>query len=261
MRKREPDHVSHERWLVSYADFITLLFAFFVVMFAISQVDAKKLGRFVESVNSASDIQGVFPNAAPPSVQNHDQGRNGIRPAIAPGRISILNGSGGMSRKALELRRSLGRILHSSTLADKVRIRADARGVTVSLSEAGFFDTGEAQVKPEAMETLREIAETLKDASIPIAVEGHTDDVPIQTPQFPSNWELSTVRATTIVRYLIDTMRYDPMRLSATGFAEYRPVADNATPEGRALNRRVDLVILTEGTEAPAPSAAATRGN
>src|SRR6185295_5888866 len=100
---------------------------------------------------------------------------------------------------------------------------------------------------------LREIGEALKEDDSPIAVEGHTDNVPIHTVAFPSNWELATARATTIVRYLIDDRHYDPARLSATGFGEFRPTGDNTTAEGRGLNRRVDLVVLTEGSEGPPP--------
>jgi chemotaxis protein MotB len=254
VKKKEADHVSHERWLVSYADFITLMFAFFVVMFAISQVDAQKLGRFVESVNVAFELKGVFPEnqSRPIPTAPASGGGIGVRPNLAPPRIAVLPGTI-PSRRAMEVRRALERILTGSRLQDRLRVRLDRRGVIVSLTEAGFFDTGSAIVRPDAIPTLRELAETLKVTNSPIAVEGHTDNVPISTPQFPSNWELSTVRATTIVRYLVEQHGYDPMRLSATGFAEYRPVGDNATPEGRAANRRVDLVILTEASEAPSP--------
>jgi chemotaxis protein MotB len=254
VKRKAGEHPNHERWLVSYADFITLLFAFFVVMFAISQVDAQKLGRFVQSVNVAFELKGVFPEASPHPIQA-DQGGGGslgIRPSIAPPRITVQPGTI-PSRRALEVRRALERMPLLSRLQDKIHVRMDERGVTVSLSEAGFFDTGSAQVRADALPTLRDLAEALKVTTSPIAVEGHTDDVPIKTPLFPSNWELSTVRATSIVRYLIEEQGYDPRRLSATGFAEYRPVGDNATALGRTSNRRVDLVILTEGTGGPAP--------
>ena len=140
-----------------------------------------------------------------------------------------------------------------SKLQDRIKVRIDQRGVIVSLSEAGFFDTGSAQVRDDAVPTLRDLAVALRSTDSPIAVEGHTDNVPIKTPLYPSNWELSTVRATSIVRYLIEEQGYDPLRLSATGFAEYRPVGDNATAEGRSQNRRVDLVVLTEAGNGPAP--------
>ena len=254
MKKKAPEHSNHERWLVSYADFITLLFAFFVVMFAISQVDSQKLGRFVQSVNVAFELKGVFPdsNSHPLPSASDSGGGVGLRPGIAPPKITVVAGVV-PSRRALQIRRALERMPLQSKLRDKIHVRLDQRGVTVSLSEAGFFDTGSALVRADALPTLRDLAEVLKVADSPITVEGHTDDVPIKTALFPSNWELSTVRATSIVRYLIEQHGYDPMRLSATGFAEYRPVGDNATAEGRALNRRVDLVILTEGSGGPVP--------
>jgi chemotaxis protein MotB len=254
VKRKPPEHANHERWLVSYADFITLLFAFFVVMFAISQVDAQKLGRFVQSVNVAFEMKGVFPESDPHPIQLDPSagGGLGIRPNIAPPKITV---QAGMvpSRRAQQVRRALESMPGMSRLEGKVHVRIDQRGVTVSLSEAGFFDTGSAQVREDAVPMLRDLAEALKVAESPIAVEGHTDNVPIKTPLYPSNWELSTVRATSIVRYLIEQQGYDPLRLSATGFAEYRPVGDNASPEGRTQNRRVDIVILTETGDGPAP--------
>jgi chemotaxis protein MotB len=254
VKKKAPEHENTERWLVSYADFITLLFAFFVVMFAISQVDAQKLGRFVESVNVAFEMKGVFPETRVQPLQDMTSGGGGlgVKPTFAPPKIVVLPGTI-PSVRAARVRRALERMLLASRIRDKIGVRLDQRGVTVSLSEAGFFDTGSSQMRADALPTLRDLAKALKVTDSPIAVEGHTDDVPISTPLFPSNWELSTVRATSIVRYLIEEQGYDPKRLSATGFAEYRPVADNATAEGRALNRRVDLVILTESAEGPTP--------
>jgi chemotaxis protein MotB len=251
-KKRHEEHANHERWLVSYADFITLLFAFFVVMFAISQVDAQKLGRFVESVNVAFELKGVFPDASPHAIRDTNSGTSiGVGANIAPPRVNVLPPKA-PSKRSQRLQKSVQGLL-GTALADKVRLRMDTRGVTVSLSEAGFFDTGSAVVRADSLATLREIGEALKEDDSPIAVEGHTDNVPIHTAAFPSNWELATARATAIVRYMIDEMHYDPARLSATGFAEFRPAGDNATAEGRGLNRRVDLVVLTEGSEGPPP--------
>jgi chemotaxis protein MotB len=241
-KKKHEEHVNHERWLVSYADFITLLFAFFVVMFAISQVDANKLGHFVESMNHALGIVGPSGNLA--VLDGGD-------------RASVLEGAGpphgAVSRRAAVLMKRLEERLSGPSLQRAVSLRHDLRGVAVSLSEAGFFDSGQAALRPDSSVALHEVALALRDAGSPVAVEGHTDDRPIHNSGFASNWELSAARATTIVRYLIEQMAYDPLKLSATGFAEFRPVADNATPAGRALNRRVDLVLVTEGSAAPAP--------
>lgn len=251
-KKRHEEHANHERWLVSYADFITLLFAFFVVMFAISQVDAQKLGRFVESVNVAFELKGVFPDNSAHAIQSTNSGTSmGVGANIAPPRVNVVPPKV-PSRRSQKLQKTVQGLL-GTALADKVRLRMDTRGVTVSLSEAGFFDTGSAKVRPDSLATLREIGEALREDGSPIAVEGHTDNVPIHTAAFPSNWELASARATAIVRYLIDDLHYDPGRLSATAFGEFRPTGDNATPAGRGVNRRVDIVVLTEGSEGPPP--------
>lgn len=245
-KKRPPEHENHERWLVSYADFITLLFAFFVVMFAVSKVDAQKVGRFVESVQVAFEYRGVFPNSSPHPIEGSSAGATTIaRPSIAPMRVRVAD-SRGLSRRGAELRTTLEKLIAGSNLAGRVRVRTEKRGIVVSLTEACFFDVGSAAVRQDALSTLHEIGTVLQEAEADVVVEGHTDSTPIRTALFPSNWELSTTRATTILAYLINQLGYDPTRLSAAGYGQYRPVADNATAEGRAQNRRVDVVVLTE---------------
>ncbi len=250
-KKKQTEHENHERWLVSYADFITLLFAFFVVMFAISQVDAAKLGRFVESVNVAFEFRGVFPSS---SVQPINPGSpdGSFIPTVAPPRPKISTDTI-PSRRARDLQRALERAIRLTAIEGRARVRIEDRGVIVSLMEAGFFDAGSAEVRPDALEALRRIATELRDAEGPLAVEGHTDSVPIRTDRFPSNWELSTARATAIVRFLITEVGFEPSRLSATGYAEFRPEAGNETSEGRATNRRVDLVLLVGSAAGPPP--------
>jgi chemotaxis protein MotB len=252
LRKKKAEHPNHERWLVSYADFITLLFAFFVVMFAISQVDAQKLGRFVESVNVAFALRGVFPETSPlPSTHEEAVSGTSVRPVLVSPKPTVLPEVGPPSRRAAAVYRSLEERLRRTD--KRVRLRFDPRGVVVMLSEAGFFESGSAEVLPDSLGTLREAAVAVCELSTPVAVEGHTDDVPISTALFPSNWELSTARATRIVRYLVEAAGCDPTRLSATGYAEYRPLGDNSTAAGRALNRRVDLVVLTDPPELRPP--------
>ncbi|HEU4401933.1 MAG TPA: flagellar motor protein MotB [Candidatus Polarisedimenticolia bacterium] len=247
-KKKPPEHENHERWLVSYADFITLLFAFFVVMFAISQVDVQKMGRFVESMNIAFD----FPIPAEAPIQGGGtQGPHSGKPTIVPSKSMIPEPV--TTRRSVEMCKQIDERVRGSELEGKVHTRLSKRGVVVSLREGAFFDPGEADIKPDALSKLRAIGELLEPGSIPIIVEGHTDNTPIHTPQFPSNWELSTARAAKIVAYLIDELHYDPQRLSIAGYAEYRPVAENDTSEGRAANRRVDLVVLTEGSDGAAP--------
>jgi chemotaxis protein MotB len=125
----------------------------------------------------------------------------------------------------------------------------DSRGLTISLTEAGFFAPGSAVIQPAAYAVVNQIAETILDVPNNVRVEGHTDNTPIHTAQFPSNWELSSARATNLLQYLISTSEIPPRRLSAVGYGEYHPVASNGTVDGRALNRRVDLVILSSAAE------------
>jgi chemotaxis protein MotB len=149
------------------------------------------------------------------------------------------------SAKALEqLKRDVEALLDADILKGLVRTHVDPRGLIISLGEGGVFDSGSDEIKPEGRKLLDTIAVSLVSVGNHIRVEGHTDNVPISNSRFPSNWELSTARATGVLSYLIDKFGFRPELLSAAGYAEYRPVASNDTMEGRACNRRVDIVIL-----------------
>jgi chemotaxis protein MotB len=136
---------------------------------------------------------------------------------------------------------------------NKVTLTITRRGLVVSLKEAGFFHSGEAAIRPDSYELINTISELMSQYNNPLRVEGHTDNIPIKTAQFPSNWELSTARATNGLKYLIDHFDVDPDKISATGYAEFRPIAENTTTEGRAKNRRVDLVMLSSDGERGEP--------
>ncbi len=251
-KKKHPEHVNHERWLVSYADFITLLFAFFVVMFAASNSDQKKAGKIAQAVQAAFTEMAVFSptgkvvplydKGALPSAANRIIG-NDHSAFDATQIVSAVKAQEGQEMK--EVRTQLEMKLKEELAAGTVRISEDSRGLTVSLAEAGFFDPGSAVMHPKALPTIDRIAATLRPLAYNIRVEGHTDNTPIHTAQFPSNWELSTARATFLLQYLIsNAAAIPPVRLSAAGYGEYRPVAGNETVEGHAANRRVDLVVL-----------------
>ncbi len=250
--KREPEkHANHERWLVSYADFITLLFAVFVVLYAMSQTDKKKVEEVMESIQKSF---GMAQAGAPspkmnilPSRQPH------IIPAIRP-EISVVPGTktvrGQIKTRADEkdfrqIKSAIEAYLVKQGAQNKVTLTITRRGLIVSLKEAGFFDSGQATIKPSAYELINTIAEAMAQYNNPLRLEGHTDNIPISTSQFPSNWELSTARAVNGLKYLIKNFDVDPDKISATGYAEFRPIADNSTPENRAKNRRVDLVMLS----------------
>jgi chemotaxis protein MotB len=257
-RRRKAGHSNHERWLVSYADFITLLFAFFVVLYATAQVDKKKVGQIAVAIHVAFDQLGAFQGgsakvegddkAVPIRLVPIDKDEKLATPVmLKPASQPLSN----VESADLEpLRRDLEKELSVQIEKKEITIRHEADGLVVSLSELGFFDSGSAEIKTDAQRTFARIAELLASRDCRLRIEGHTDNRPIHTLQFASNWELSTARATELVRILITTYNYLPERLSAAGYAEFHPVAANDTAEGRALNRRLDIVVLGKVTPA-----------
>ncbi len=242
-KKKHPEHVNHERWLVSYADFITLLFAFFVVLFASGQADKKKQTRMSLAMQTAFQHNGIFdPHSKTPPISDDA----GAAQNATPAPIALPLPSQDEQARTIEdvIQQEIARRQSS---AFSVTVRPTPEGLVVSLREAGFFASGSAELRPEALETLRAVASALPHQ--PMRVEGHTDNVPIHTAQFATNWELSTARAATITRLLLAEHAADAGRISAAGYAEFRPTAPNDTETERAQNRRVDIVLLK-----PAPS-------
>jgi len=251
--QREPEkHPNHERWLVSYGDLLTLLLAVFVVMYAMSQADKKRVEEVAESLRESfgyskatvgaqavvieSGNISVIPSIKPQSLPTPQQ-----RPAAGKQRTYAAEKDFGAIKAALDA------YLTKSGNREKVSIDITRRGLVVSLTEAGFFDSGSARIKAGSEELFGVIAESLSPYANPYRVEGHTDNVPIHTGRFRSNWELSTARATNVLQKLIESYGFDPAAMSAAGYGEYRSVADNASAEGRARNRRVDIVMLSPG--------------
>jgi chemotaxis protein MotB len=263
-RHKRARHVNHERWLVSYADFITLLFAFFVVLYASSQVDKRKVGKLALAIQVAFQEMGVFEasttkvpvNASEPmpfstvqAIENVERNASVARIAAHP------EGTLGGSVEDGDLAQ-LQSVLESTLAAEikrhEIALRRDADGLVISLREAGFFESGSAQMKATSEATFDRIANLLRQRDCAMRIEGHTDNIPIHNAQFSSNWELSVARAMEIVRLLIVRNGFSPNRLSAAGYAEFHPIATNATAQGRSMNRRVDIVILHQGTPAVA---------
>lgn len=237
--------VSHDRWLVSYADSITLLFAFFVVLYAFAKTDQKKQMQVSDSIDTAFRTLGIFPDSA--RRPDRSAAASGVdRPEIP---MNIVMGEDVLAPAQVKadlehIRRDLEQTLSNQVATHTVSIHMGRDGLVISLREAGFFNSGSADPKPESLPTLREIAERLGKTPYDVRIEGDTDNIPIHNAQFDSNWELSTARATRIARIFLAMHAIPPDRLSAAGYAEFHPVASNATPEGRAENRRVDLVVL-----------------
>lgn len=240
-------HSSHERWLLTYADMITLLLALFIVMFAMSSLDVKKYTVLAKVL--ASSFNPVTTGS--PSVLSQSQD-----PMDHIGSQPIMDGGNPEYKELLKDMQAIrDRItqVNGVEASKGVSMSITERGLVVSLANSSFFEAGDATLRPQAYQTLRTIAGNLKFDKRNIMVEGHTDNTPIRTSRFPSNWELSTSRATTVVRTLITDFHLSPKRLSAAGYGEYYPVASNATEEGRAKNRRVDIVILRSDLKGQRP--------
>ncbi|HUJ80940.1 MAG TPA: flagellar motor protein MotB [Candidatus Acidoferrales bacterium] len=269
-KKRHEEHANHERWLVSYADFITLLFAFFVVLYSSSQVDKRKIGQLAMAIQVAFQRMAVFDNSntkvplattepmpfqdvqaienvsRTQDMQRFIQPENGeLSGSIVPGELKDIQG---------ELEKALAPEIKRNVL----KVSARHEGLVISLREIGFFESGSASLRRSSMDALDRLAAVLGPRDEMLRIEGHTDNVPIHTAQFSSNWELSTARATELIKVFILRYKFSPARLAAAGYAEYHPVDSNDTAEGRAHNRRVDIVVLnpvaTAGLFKSAPS-------
>jgi chemotaxis protein MotB len=240
-RKFEDDsHENHERWLISYADFITLLFAFFVVMYAVSVVNVGKYKVLSDALGDAFGGRGV-PLKDNTSVALVSSEALPLSNIIAHKRAEAFK----RDRERLDLlARRLNSVLAPLVNSGKVRVTRTARGVTVEINASVLFDEGDAGLAGSARETLRTVAGLLKDDSHAIEVEGHTDTTPIANAAFPSNWELSAVRASTVVRLFIEN-GVPERRLAAVGRGANQPIASNDDPIGRARNRRVAVTILS----------------
>jgi len=286
-KKKHAAHENHERWLVSYADFITLLFAFFVVMFAVSQVDSNKVGRFVDSVQIAFDW-GVFSDQGRQFGPEAGRRGEGNRFALVP-RYGAAVGervrfpvspvpsqraaqvAARIARMA-ELRAHLAQALSEQIGAGHVGLVESDRGLVIRLADASFFAVGSASLEGTAKGRLVPVGGQVAKLPNPVRIEGHTDPVPIRTSIYPSNWELSGARAAAVLQYLVAEAGIPRERLSIAGYADLHPIADNGTADGRGRNRRVDIVVLdvdvareepgdparapAEGPAPPAPPAA-----
>lgn len=247
-RRKRKSHENQERWLVSYADFITLLFAFFVVMFAASQADKGKAQQVSDSVKKA--LEGDKMSAMIAAILGGTVGDTGKGNAM-------LRGPGG-AYKAPEERKEqplaelvpslkvLSEELKKDIESGQIQISVQPRGLVVSFNQAALFPSGEDVISPAAYEGLEKVAAAINKIPNPVRLEGHTDSVPIRTPRFRSNWELSAARSIALLELLSTRFGVSRQRMSIAGYADSAPVAPNETEEGRARNRRADIVILNE---------------
>ena len=236
----EERHANHERWLITYADLITLLLAFFVVMYSMSKADLAKFQQLQVAIQRAFNV-GVLEGMDPTAL-----GAEGS----AVGTESELqhqalegSGSGAVIESLQQLQRRIEAIVPSDDRGGiQVGLRND--GIVISLYGTILFDSGQAKLREDARLVLTEVGRYLQRWPYPVRVEGHTDDIPPVDTPYPTNWELSTARALAVVHFLVDQVGLPAERLSAAGYAEHRPLVSNETREGRVRNRRVDIVIL-----------------
>ncbi len=221
-KKKHEEHENHERWLVSYADFITLLFAFFVTLYSTSSVNEGKYRAVSDSAEAAFNPSNYKAKKLEigPSFQSRERKKAQVGSIVA------------IKEVVKELREK-----------QKINVFQDKRGIVIRITDTAIFDSGSAEIRKDALDAVDGLTKILSDMNENIQVEGHTDNLPIKSPIFPSNWELSSARATSIVRRFISD-GVDPKRLTAIGYGEYRPITDNDTAENRGKNRRVDIVVL-----------------
>ncbi|HLH41459.1 MAG TPA: flagellar motor protein MotB [Bryobacteraceae bacterium] len=247
-RRARKSQENHDRWLVSYADFITLLFAFFVVMFAASQADKGKAQQVADSVKKA--LEGDKMSAMLAAILGGTIGDKGKGNAM-------LRGPGG-ANKAPEERKEqplaelvpslkvLSEELKKEIESGQIQVSMQPRGLVVSFNQAALFPSGEDVISPAAYDGLEKVAAAINKIPNPVRLEGHTDSVPIRTPRFRSNWELSAARSIALLELLSTRFGVSRERMSIAGYADSAPIASNETERGRARNRRADIVILNE---------------
>jgi chemotaxis protein MotB len=232
-KKKHEEHENHERWLVSYADFITLLFAFFVVMYSISSVNEGKFRTVSDSIKAALNPIVSPSSTLTPFTLGENKALT-IKPTIEDAK-----------EPAVRRLRQIMRSIKSETHLEIVQMKELTNGdIVLTLPDAVLFRSGESALRPEARPFMEAIGEVLIELDRHVRVEGHTDNVPISTVQFPSNWELSATRAVTVVRTLSEQYGVQASHLTAVGHADSRSITDNLTPENRAKNRRVEIVVL-----------------
>ena len=237
-RKRKPEeHDNLERWLITYADLITLLLAFFIMMYTFSKQDTEKYRQVT------GHLKTIFSGGAP-------VGSHGSVSGPAPFDVSLATpGSTEDVKKKLE--QEINKVeANGDAIQKKMSVISDERGIVIRILDEAFFDRGKAELKLSAKRTLDRIAPVIGNVDNPVRVEGHTDNIPISTPEFRSNWELSVRWATEVIRYLIEKHDLSPQRISAVGYAEYHPIVQNNTAENRSRNRRIEIIVsksLPEG--------------
>jgi chemotaxis protein MotB len=241
-RRPKHEHANHERWLVSYADFITLLFAFFVMLYSHSQMDRVQAARISQAFRDALE-EGRITHVLAKLLKNPPpQKPRAELPATLPALPPDPDGAVELLPSLKELQDKLKAEIHSG----KVEVRMERRGLVISLKEASFFPPGGDAIQPQALPVIENIVIELRRIPNPIRLEGHTDSTPIHNSRFRSNWELSAARGIAMLELFATRFDIPRERMAIAGYADTAPVASNETEQGRARNRRVDIVVLNE---------------
>ena len=254
------------RWVVSYADFVTMLLALFMVLYALTQLDIKQMKTFSNSMGRAFEGNSKQQNKTPTNLDEKTK----LLKLFKTTETSVYidkKYSANLDVLSKELKKQLSSfdnqintesanfenikktIKNEFSDTKNISVIREPRGLLIRLNDTVLFDRGSAIIKDKALNILDKIAVVLKSEPNSIRIEGHTDNLPIKTDKFPSNWELSTARATNIIKYLAETRQINPSRLSASGYGEYMPISGNKTEIDRAANRRVDIVILSSSSK------------
>lgn len=256
------EHVNHEAWVIPYADMLTLLMALFLVMWATGQTDLNKMKQvsagFADSLGIPGNGRGVGGDGildGSPETQK-PEAKVEIAPDTGAAAIAAIEQQQQQQAAAKqqldEVEKSITDTATNAGIADELAFKDEGRGLVVSIvSEGVLFDAGSADLRPEGRAVLDGLAATLNGIPNKLSIEGHTDNRPISNLRFPSNWDLSSARASTVLRYLTDVHRLPAARLSAAGYGDTQPVAGNDTNSGRAKNRRVDIAVLSEPVAVP----------
>lgn len=267
MRKQEEEKApNHERWLITYSDLITLLMIFFIIMYALSQVDANKfksLASALATTMGGSAGSGVLEGG--PTVDTNSSGAN-LPTAQIPNQPNIPQKpidklqevtkyqkvdddtlrQQQITKQLMQVQSNLNSYIKEKGLEANLNVTLENRGLVLSIKDAILFDSGSAELTPQAFEIIKRVGSILLQLPNNISIEGHTDNLPLRSPRYKTNWELSVGRAVSVVHILIDTLHFPPGRLAIMGYGEYKPVVPNDSEEHRRINRRVDIVIMRQ---------------
>lgn len=236
-QKPESEGPKGDEWLGTYSDMVTLLLTFFILLYSMSSVDSEKLKQLSKAFNE---------------VMGGEKGDSILQYDLYDGEVPLVGGESDnkeMADKAQSMYAGVKEFVKDNNLSNTVKITEDERGVILQLKDSILFETGEAELKPQSKDVLNKINTLIKSLPNAIVVEGHTDNVPIHNSEYDSNWDLSTARAVTVVRYFIEEKKENPSRFSAAGYGEYRPIVANNSNENRSKNRRVNILIVANNKE------------